>query len=229
METAERGAKRLVIVADNSLIIEAIRIGLRRSGGFKVLGRADGRATSVRAVVDANPDVVLMDDMPDPEAAISLIRGLKAEDESIAIVLLTARMAPEWLDEAFTAGACGAISKLIDPRVLGTVVRETVNGNVVHLCARNRREQSAPSDSLLTAREQEILGLAAGGATNGEIARRLWVTEQTVKFHLSNLYRKLGVANRTEASHYAHLHGLVEDPAAPATDSGSAEPSRASA
>ena len=59
----------------------------------------------------------------------------------------------------------------------------------------------------LTERELEILGLAAGGATNGRIARELWVTEQTVKFHLSNIYRKLGVANRTEASRYAYMHG----------------------
>jgi DNA-binding NarL/FixJ family response regulator len=63
--------------------------------------------------------------------------------------------------------------------------------------------------SALTRRESEILGLVAAGATNGEIARKLWVTEQTVKFHVSNIYRKLGVANRTEACHYAHVNGLV--------------------
>ena len=61
----------------------------------------------------------------------------------------------------------------------------------------------------MTARELEVLRLAADGATNGDIAHKLWVTEQTVKFHLSNVYRKLNVANRTEASRYAHLNGLV--------------------
>ncbi len=61
----------------------------------------------------------------------------------------------------------------------------------------------------LTSRELEVLQLVAGGATNGEIAQKLWVTEQTVKFHLSNVYRKLEVGNRTEASHYAHVKGLV--------------------
>ena len=58
-------------------------------------------------------------------------------------------------------------------------------------------------------RELEILKLVSEGHTNGRIARELWVTEQTVKFHLSNTYRKLGVANRTEASRYAHMHDLV--------------------
>jgi DNA-binding CsgD family transcriptional regulator len=61
-------------------------------------------------------------------------------------------------------------------------------------------------------REKEILGLVAEGHTNGQIARLLWVTEQTVKFHLSNTYRKLGVANRTEASHYAHVNNLMRVP-----------------
>ena len=62
----------------------------------------------------------------------------------------------------------------------------------------------------MTARELEILRLVAAGALERRIARELCVTEQTVKFHLSNVYRKLGVANRTEASHYAHVHGLLE-------------------
>ena len=66
-------------------------------------------------------------------------------------------------------------------------------------------------DPLLSSRELEVLKLVAGGATNGDIARKLWVTEQTVKFHLSNVYRKIGVANRTEASRYAHVNGLVDD------------------
>ena len=66
----------------------------------------------------------------------------------------------------------------------------------------------------LTRREREILALVAEGHSNRELARMLWVTEQTVKFHLSNVYRKLDVANRTEASRWAHRHGLVGQAAA---------------
>src|ERR687885_752341 len=87
-------------------------------------------------------------------------------------------------------------------------LRQTAHGNVVH-----RYEPAAAaateSDCPLTDRELEILRLVAEGYTNGRIARELWVTEQTVKFHLSNTYRKLGVANRTEASRYAHVNDLV--------------------
>jgi len=65
----------------------------------------------------------------------------------------------------------------------------------------------------LTKREQEILRLVSEGKSNGEVARKLWVTEQTVKFHLSNIYRKLGVTNRTEAGRQAQLIGLLDDDA----------------
>jgi DNA-binding NarL/FixJ family response regulator len=70
----------------------------------------------------------------------------------------------------------------------------------------------------LTSRELEILRHVAAGMSNSRIAAELWVAEQTVKFHLSNIYRKLGLANRTEASHYAHVHGLLDVAPAAAPD-----------
>jgi DNA-binding NarL/FixJ family response regulator len=97
---------------------------------------------------------------------------------------------------------------------MGTLLREIACSNVVHRFTPRRAvtEEACP----LTDRELEILRYVATGYTNGRIARELWVTEQTVKFHLSNTYRKLGVSNRTEASRYAHLHDLLEPPAATA-------------
>jgi DNA-binding NarL/FixJ family response regulator len=212
--------KRLVVVADSSLIVEAIRIGLRTSGEFNLLGHANGRRTSARTIVDAAPDVVLVDDMDHSELAVSLIRAIKEENEAITVLVLTVRMDPEWLDQVFDAGASGAISKAIQPVALSTLVRETLDGHVIHVGSRPgaasgrrglRAHAVATEDCPLTTRELEILQLVASGSTNGEIARRLWVTEQTVKFHLSNIYRKLEVGNRTQASHYAHVNGLVLD------------------
>ncbi|MBV9801667.1 MAG: response regulator transcription factor [Solirubrobacterales bacterium] len=124
-------------------------------------------------------------------------------------------MDPDWLDAVFAAGAVGAISKATHPAALATLVRETIDGHVVHVYKSSATSPTAgPAvvagvQSPLTSRELEVLQLVAGGATNGEIAQKLWVTEQTVKFHLSNVYRKLEVGNRTEASHYAHVNGLV--------------------
>jgi DNA-binding NarL/FixJ family response regulator len=210
--------QRLVVVADNSLILEAISIGLRHSGEFRILGHVDGRSVSWRPIVDAAPDVVLIDDMDRSEEALALIRGIRSTSPEIAVIVLTMDMDPEWLDAIFDAGAGGAISKATHPAALATLLRETVSGHVVHRYKRldptagQIAQRSSNEDSALTMRELEVLRLVAGGSTNGEIARSLWVTEQTVKFHLSNVYRKLDVGNRTEASHYAHVNGLVSAP-----------------
>jgi DNA-binding NarL/FixJ family response regulator len=89
-----------------------------------------------------------------------------------------------------------------------------VDGNIVSAPLPSVSEiKVSGSVEELTAREREILGLAANGLTNARIGRELWVTEQTVKFHLSNIYRKLGVSNRTEAIRYAYEHGLIDSPA----------------
>jgi DNA-binding NarL/FixJ family response regulator len=108
----------------------------------------------------------------------------------------------------FDAGAEAVISKAVHPVSLATLLREISRETVVHL-PRRTASKTARDDCPLTDRELEILRLVAQGYTNGRIARELWVTEQTVKFHLSNTYRKLGVANRTEASRYAHLNDLM--------------------
>jgi DNA-binding NarL/FixJ family response regulator len=215
-----RPMKRLVIVADSSLIVEAIAIGLRKSGEFNILNHVDARLASAAAIVESRPDVVLVDDMGQSPEMVELIREIKIEEDRIAVIALTLTMDPEWLEDVFAAGAVGAISKATHPSALTTLVRETVNGHVVHVAkrpARARRTRTAVAAAegfSLTPRELEVLQLVASGSSNVEIAQALWVTEQTVKFHLSNVYRKLDVANRTEASHYAHVNDLVAAPQA---------------
>jgi DNA-binding NarL/FixJ family response regulator len=212
---AQGPTKRLVVVADNSLIVEAIAIGLRKSGAFKLLGHVNARTGPIHAVVEAEPDVVLVDDLDGSDESVELVSRIKAESDRVAVIVLSTSMDPEWLDAIFAAGAAGAISKATHPAALATLVRETIDGHVVHVykssgVGRATRTAAVTAEqSPLTSRELEVLQLVASGATNGEIAQKLWVTEQTVKFHLSNVYRKLEVGNRTEASHYAYVNGLV--------------------
>jgi DNA-binding NarL/FixJ family response regulator len=212
---AQGPMKRLVVVADNSLIVEAIAIGLRKSGAFKLLGHVNARTGPIEAIAEAAPDVVLVDDLEGSDESIDLVARIKAEHEQVAVIVLSTSMDPDWLDAIFAAGAAGAISKATHPAALATLVRETIDGHVVHVykssgVPRTARPAAVVGEqSPLTSRELEVLQLVASGATNGEIAQKLWVTEQTVKFHLSNVYRKLEVGNRTEASHYAHVNGLV--------------------
>jgi DNA-binding NarL/FixJ family response regulator len=210
--------QRLIVVADNSLILGAIAIGLRESGEFKLVGHVDARTASCRALADLEPDVVLVDDMDRFEPILGLIREVKAQIPRVTVIVLTIAMDMEWLEAIFGAGASAAISKATHPGALATLVRETISRHVVYRSARSGQVSAGPSGGLsgdqseLTTRELEVLRLVAAGSTNGEIARHLWVTEQTVKFHLSNVYRKLEVGNRTEASHYAHVNGLLARP-----------------
>lgn len=203
--------KRLVIVADNSLIIEAIRVGLRESGEFR-LGQADLHRTSARTISAVKPDVVLIDDHECSDLVLELIAELKAEDERIAVMILSVELHEQWLSRLLDAGASAVISKATHPVALSTLLVETLNHHIFHRYAVTPAvdaRAAEPPENELTTRECEILCLVAAGSTNGEVARQLWITEQTVKFHLRNIYRKLGVANRTEASHYAHVNGLM--------------------
>jgi len=207
--------KRLVVVAEDSLIVEAIGIALRRSGEFDLLRHLDGRTASSELIVEGEPDLVLIDEMDQSDRVVELIRQTKAAREGIAVIVLTLSPESARLEELFDVGASAAVSKATNPAALATLIRETLDGRVLHVHKPagsgpgSSGRSAAAEESVLSARELEVLRLVAAGSTNGEIARKLWVTEQTVKFHLSNIYRKLEVGNRTEASHYAHVNGLV--------------------
>ena len=207
--------KRLVVVAEDSLIVEAIAIALRRSGEFSLVAHLDARSASADEVIDASPEVVLIDEMESPELPLALIREIKATGEGITVIMLTLSPEAARLDEMFAAGASAAVSKATHPAALATLIRETLEGRVLHISKSAGQvpgaqgKPAALEDSVLSGRELEAPRLVAAGSTNGDIARKLWVTEQTVKFHLSNIYRKLDVSNRTEASHYAHVNGLL--------------------
>jgi DNA-binding NarL/FixJ family response regulator len=198
--------KRLLIIADHSFVLHAIRLALRQTSGLQVVGFLDGRNTVRSQLAELRPDVVLVDDMQDPDDALDRLHEAADVVPDAKKLLLTMRMEDERLEEAFDAGADAALSKTVHPVALGALMRETVRSNIVH---RYRRAKVADPECPLTTREVEILGLAAHGFTNSRIAHQLWITEQTVKFHLSNTYRKLGVTNRTEASRYAYRNALV--------------------
>jgi DNA-binding NarL/FixJ family response regulator len=199
--------KRLMIVADNSFAAQSIRLALRQTAGFQVVGFMDGAAPIGARVSELGPDIVVIDDAQEAEQSIDRVRELSELLPEAKLVFLTIRMDAAVVDLAFDAGADAVISKAVHPVSLATLLREISRETVIH--HPRRQSKHAVVDCPLTDRELEILRLVAQGRTNGRIARELWVTEQTVKFHLSNTYRKLGVANRTEASRYAHVNDLL--------------------
>ena len=193
---------RVVILTDDGATPEA------QPPGFVVMESIDA---------EAPPDVVVIDEMDAGAAALQRIRDARRTAPAAKLVLLTGGTDRQWLEDAALAGIDAAVSKALPAASLWTLVRHVVAENVFHSFARTAEPAlEAARAAGLTERELEILRLVASGLSNARIAAQLWVTEQTVKFHLSNTYRKLGVTSRTQASHYAYALRLVE-PTAPRT------------
>ena len=189
-------ATRVVMLMDDEATAEA------RLPGFEVMACIDA---------DALPDAVVIDEMGADPTALERIREARSAAPDAKLVLLTGSADRQWLEAASLAGIDAAVSKHLPAAARWALVRHVIAENVFHAFARPVRA-ALPSVKAagLTDRELEILRLVASGMSNARIAAQLWVTEQTVKFHLSNTYRKLGVTSRTQASHYAYALRLVE-------------------
>ena len=204
---------RLLIVTEGAGAAEAIRGALRYAPSLRVIGYVDGRGNCGPIVQRERPDVIVVD-LPGGDVHERL-RELRVAAPAAKIIMLKAAVERRGCSDAVDAGADAVIAKTRSATV-GVMIGEVVAGNVYHPLQqaarsalphpRRRRDDEPP----LTSRELEILRLVAGGMSNARIAATLFVTEQTVKFHLSNAYRKLGLANRTEASHYVHVNGLFD-------------------
>jgi DNA-binding NarL/FixJ family response regulator len=207
--------KRLLVIADDSLVIQALNLGLQQSGEFRLAAQLPVSATRSDVMATA-PDVILIDDVGHQSELAQLIRQVKAGLPESVVIMLTLTPDSPRMATLFAAGASSAVSKAAGPAALITLIRETISGRIlsfgrsVPAAAGRGVDRDDPVARSLSTRELQVLRLLAAGSTNGEIAKRLWVTEQTVKFHLANIYRKLGVGNRTEAAHYAYVHGLAE-------------------
>jgi DNA-binding NarL/FixJ family response regulator len=148
------------------------------------------------------------------------VREARSKVPSLKVVILSSENDPQWIEAAFDAGASAFVLKTVNPDDLAAAVRQAFShsvyfpGSTRPTDQRTRRESGELQG--LTRRELEILRLVSEGHSNSELAKMLWVTEQTIKFHLSNIYRKLNVSNRTEASRWAQLHGVLSQmPAEP--------------
>jgi DNA-binding NarL/FixJ family response regulator len=210
---------RVVIVADGQLAAEAVRGCLRSVPSFRVVGFIDGCRPVDDTLSLVGPDLVVLYATNAASASAKRIDEVRRVSTA-KLVLLTRDMDAEWLRDACDRGVDAVVSVTVGTAGVGNLIRQIATGAVYHPLtpAAPAASNAIAPHADLTARELEILRLVASGASNSQVALELWVTEQTVKFHLSNTYRKLEVANRTEAAHYAHTHGLLtpERPTTPA-------------
>ena len=183
----------------------------------RVVAKVTSSSQALEVVGGQTPDLLITGvKMSDGEAdGIELVRTVRQRDPEVKIIVLSMYEDMEYIESAFAAGADAYVFKSAHPDDLAAAVRQAFEHSIYLAYSRpSRRPAAAPDDAPeLTRRELEILQLVGEGHSNAHVARSLWVTEQTVKFHLSNIYRKLGVSNRTEASRWAQLRGLLVTPA----------------
>ena len=135
---------------------------------------------------------------------LRLIGEAVALDPSITVIALSESGDAETVQAAFAAGAAAYVVKTANENDIGAAL-QLAQKTAIHVA---RSLPATPDNEALTRREYEILQLVAEGHSNAVIGRKLWLAEQTVKFHLSNVYRKIGVQNRTAAARWAELHGV---------------------
>jgi DNA-binding NarL/FixJ family response regulator len=215
-------AQTAVLLDEHPLWLDAVETVLHRLG-VQVVGKATSPKEALAMVEEAQPDL-LVAELPDSDGSIGgaslLVRARQLVPQLRAIVL-SAHAHSEHIDSALQAGAAAYVVKTAHAEDFASAVRQSFDPSVflakTQAAPAPEPVRSVEDDSAgLTRREREILRLVAEGHSNAQLAKMLWVTEQTVKFHLSNIYRKLDVANRTEASRWAQLHGLLADTSAQA-------------
>ena len=140
-----------------------------------------------------------------------------AAEPASKVVVLAPSPTPDDAYQAFAAGASAVILKTVDPEDLAPLIRQVVDENIIVAPV---QDEPVPADAMrLTPRETQVLSRVASGASNATVAVQLWLSEATVKFHLRNIYRKLGANGRTEASRLAYELGLIPRSHTPLTSS----------
>ena len=177
--------------------------------GFEVAGKTTS-AQEARALLEERGVALLVTGLDD---GVDWLHETVRRHPFLRVVVLSGSDEPDAIADSFAAGAAAFVVKGAHPDDLAAAIRQVFAPTIylrgqLSTAGSNRLARPAALD-LLTPREREILCLAAEGLSNARLAQQLWVTEQTVKFHLSNVYRKIQVTNRTEASRWAQVHGLL--------------------
>jgi DNA-binding NarL/FixJ family response regulator len=209
--TASRAPLRVVVADDHALMRSTLRLLLTPADGLHVVGEAATGAEVVPLVERTKPDVVVLDlHMPGLDG-LQCVEQLAGSHPEVAAVVLSAVDDRDTIEAALRRGAAAYILKAIDPLDLAVALRQSVEGCVFQagtLLADSR--PPAIRAAGLSDKEAQVLVELTKGRSNRQIAETLWLSEQTIKFHLRNVYRKLGVANRTEAMRLALERHLVD-------------------
>jgi DNA-binding NarL/FixJ family response regulator len=188
---------------------------LLANAGIVVVGRATDGDEAVALIGEHTPDVFIAGINAASAEQVAVVRKAQQSHPEVKCVVIADSAELEVIEAAFAAGASVYCIKTAEEGDFASAIRQAFE-RPIYIAAngyasppRSMTAEPGSAAHELTPRELEILRLVAEGHSNSQLAQMLWVTEQTVKFHLSNIYRKLNVANRTEASRWAQLNGLL--------------------
>jgi DNA-binding NarL/FixJ family response regulator len=212
MDVEIAGPVKVLIADDHPIVLAGVRRALERSEGLEVVGEARSAGEVARMIERRRPQLVLLDLRMPGSSGFDLLERIRTVWPEVKVVVLSADEDRGSIDGALRAGASAYIVKSVEATDIAAVLRQTAGGHVFHAVARGQgpvEPSDKPEAPLLTNRERTILDAVAKGMTTAAISKDLWVSEHTVKFHLTNIYRKLEVPNRACAVRYAVERGLI--------------------
>lgn len=207
-------SRTVLLVDDHEVVRQGLRLLLENVLGFEVR-EAGGAMRALASIDEQPPDVVLLDARMPELDGIWALREIRSAHPDLPVVMLSTYDSEEYVEPSLQAGAAGYILKDASSEQLRDAVETAVaaDGTYLHPAVAQRmlarRGTHTGPGGPLTERERDILRLLADGATNEDIAARLHLAEATVKSHLTSIFRKLGVSNRTQAVSKALRDGIV--------------------
>lgn len=221
----ETSAIRVLLADDHALLRQGLRKILELESDLVVVGEAGDAEEAVAKVAALKPNVVLMDITMPRGGGVEATRAIVRQFPDVQVIALTIHDDDEYVVELINAGARGYLLKDVDPARVVEAIRRVARGEsfippalmskvlgefrrLTSLNRTSRQGREARGEGL-TEREQEILQLIVDGNTNREIAGKLFISEKTVKNHITNMLKKLHLSDRTQAAVYAIRHGLV--------------------
>jgi DNA-binding NarL/FixJ family response regulator len=204
---------RVVIADDHRVVRVGLEQLLQTFDDVELVGVADGGERAVELATDAKPDVLLLDlSMPDVDG-IEVTSRVASSSPDTRVVLFTSFSDREQIVRALDAGAIGYLLKDAEPEAIHDALRAAARGEAplapkAAAALLESRSERAGSAVELTARERDVLALVIAGDANKQIARKLGISEKTVKGHLTNLFQRIGVQDRTQAALWAERNGI---------------------
>jgi DNA-binding NarL/FixJ family response regulator len=217
---------RILLVDDHVLVRAGLRLLIESRPGLQVVGEATNRDEALASAADTQPDVVVLDLDLGGNNSLDFLSELLTAAEAARVLVLTAASDPELHRRAVELGAVGIVLKEQAADLLLRAIEKVHTGEVwlertmiAHVLGQMTRRQGHaqlnPEEAkiaTLTAREREVIVLIGEGLKNSHIAKRLFLSETTVRHHLTSIFSKLGVHDRLELVIYAYQHGLVSIP-----------------